>query len=393
MSRTFHVVKLSTPIGNAKFRVEGNVNGKRERKFFLTRELAETYQKERNIQLRNEGLAASAIPDWLRGEALRWNEELTLIGATIADAAREYLRNHDKRSMSVTVKAACETYLRHQQTRVVSGGLKHITYAANKKNVDKFDRAFSTHLICDINSLSLQKWIDSLPLALTSRENLRLNLSGLFSYAVKYNWVRENPLSRVEVDLHHATKTKRVDILTIGQASKLLEVAPAHLVPAIALGLFAGMRPNEILRMDWSMIDWQRGIIDAPASITKTAQQRDIPLSDNLVAWLSPYAKRFGRVCDLSEGRAREAITAAGQLAGICGEGAPHKAWPKDCLRHSYGSYEYARTENAPQTAARMGHMDVKTFFKYYRNRVPQTEGEAFGQIRPPASGKIVSMA
>jgi integrase len=62
-----------------------------------------------------------------------------------------------------------------------------------------------------------------------------------------------------------------------------------------AIGMFAGVRPEEICRVSWAMVDLDHSRIRIPGSITKTRIGRTIDLEPNAVAWLSSVPKRRGR--------------------------------------------------------------------------------------------------
>ena len=59
--------------------------------------------------------------------------------------------------------------------------------------------------------------------------------------------------------------------------------------------LFAGIRPDETLRLDWEDIDFERRQIDLPAKKTKGRTRRIIPMEPNLIAWLKPYRPESGK--------------------------------------------------------------------------------------------------
>ena len=59
--------------------------------------------------------------------------------------------------------------------------------------------------------------------------------------------------------------------------------------------------------------------------------------------------------------------------------------WPKDCLRHSYGSYHLAKFQHAGQTAEFMGHANPDMLYKHYRDVIKeQSDIDAFWQLTPP---------
>jgi hypothetical protein len=110
-------------------------------------------------------------------------------------------------------------------------------------------------------------------------------------------------------------------------------------------------------------------------------------MHQNLIEWLTPYRKASGPIFTQSLGRMSARISAAGRLAGIA-------KWPSDGLRHSYGSYEYARNRSADDTVSQMGN-SKDVFFGNYRNRVRRDEAIAYFDIRPSAEAqaKVVAIA
>ena len=57
------------------------------------------------------------------------------------------------------------------------------------------------------------------------------------------------------------------------------------LVPYLALGVFAGIRPDEIMRLDWAEVG--KTGVEIQAAKAKTRKRRIVSVSNNLRAWLS----------------------------------------------------------------------------------------------------------
>lgn len=91
------------------------------------------------------------------------------------------------------------------------------------------------------------------------------------------------------------TTEKEVVIFSPEEASKILNAAGRHLAtPFIAIGCFEGLRSEEIKRLDWKNVNFERGFIEVRADICKTKARRLVPISDNLRAWLKPFAMPSG---------------------------------------------------------------------------------------------------
>lgn len=63
------------------------------------------------------------------------------------------------------------------------------------------------------------------------------------------------------------------------EAHRLVDAAKEHIRGPIILGLHTGMRKSEILGLRWQEVDLDRGVINLPASRTKDADDREIPIN------------------------------------------------------------------------------------------------------------------
>jgi len=246
-------------------------------------------------------------------------------------------------------------------------------------------RPFGDRMMNDIKSDEIEEWISGLevfqpgrsnfgkPLSATSRNNFRRCLGVLFSFAASKAYCSGNPAAEV-------TKVKTVSdgvgILTVEQTKKLLANADAAILPFLAIGAFAGLRRSEIERLNWSEVSLEEREIEIKARNTKSARRRIVTISDNLAAWLRPYAKTSGPVLMLSPDAMRGAFERAREEAGI-------KTWPSNALRHGFASYHYQEHKNAALLAAELGHTDSDLLFDHYRSLVKGPAAKAYWQIRP----------
>src|ERR1700730_3965910 len=93
------------------------LNGKRQRKFFRTKEAAERALASVKVKLRKEGENALLITDTLRIEAFDCFKLLKPYGASLKDAVRFYIAHHEAASKSCTVEAAVDEYLKIQRLK------------------------------------------------------------------------------------------------------------------------------------------------------------------------------------------------------------------------------------------------------------------------------------
>lgn len=240
----------------------------------------------------------------------------------------------------------------------------------------------------------IRKFLSDCDLKPEGERNMLRNISVLFSWAVDHQYLTENPCSGIKVEAEKSDEPVR--ILTIKEAEHLLKsastalslplktgkdrietitVQPGDLIPWLTVGMFAGVRPDEAKLLEWHDIDFGRRHIDLPAKIAKDHQRRIIPMEPNLIEWLKPYrpANGEGKIVRNYRWKFQAFVKSIN-----------FSPWPKDCLRHSYGSYHLAKYENSGRTAAHMGHRSSQMLYERYREVIKeQADIEAFWKLVP----------
>lgn len=136
-------------------------------------------------------------------------------------------------------------------------------------------------------------------------------------------------------------------------------------------GLFVGLRPTEVSRLDWSSVrlDAERPHVVVDAAASKVLARRIVPLQPVAVAWLRLDALGSGPICcPQSSTRMR----GNARRAGI--------QWPPDVLRHTYASMRYASGIGAAQLSQEMGNSEA-ILFRHYREVVQPEEAATFWSI------------
>lgn len=342
------------------------------------------------IQRRNEGEAAFLFSAADRIDAQAALDLLKPHGATLRQAASFYVRNI---AVIQREKTAGEILTELLAAKVKDESSKRYQKDLRLKlEVFARDAQFQNRSIHEITRDELITWLYSLDVAAITRKNYARALSVLFTFAVDRHYCVSHPARKLAPE---KTNGKKPGILTTLEAKALLLSAEPDFVPALALGLFAGLRPeSEIWRLDWQSIKLHKRIIDVDKS-KNVMSHRHVRISDNLAAWLAPYVKTHGSVTVKGDSyytrleRARTgAITwleKAGQFVGNL------QNWPQDCLRHTFASMHCAAFRSPGDTSLELGHGgNLKVFERHYRDRVEEAEARAFWEIYP--SEKIVPM-
>jgi integrase len=347
--------------------------GKRQRKFYRTKEDAERELGVIKKKLRKEGEKALLIPDALRIEAIECGELLKSFNVSLKDAVSFYVAHHQAAAKSCTVEAAVKEYLKNQELKRRSK--RHITDLNYRLGV--FKGRFGTRLIATLSVHEVEEWLHGLGQAPRSLNNFHTAVSALFSFAVKRSYAAANPFAAID---KVRVPEKPPGILSVEQCQKLLNAADADIVPLLALQAFCGVRSAETLRLRWSDIDQARGFVQVAAEHAKGARRRLVDIPANLKAWLRPYADRTGKLWPRTLMKFYHKLDTVRVSAGIT-------KWPSNALRHSYASYHLAHHQNAAALALQMGHTSQTMIFSNYRELVTRREAKRYWNIRPKATG------
>jgi integrase len=351
------------PSGKTAFQIAVMVDGQRIHETFKTRAEAETRAQEIRAMRQREGAAAFTRPMEHRVEAVDYYVKHVLIYRN-APTVREIVAKLVEEKQKANKRPATLIELKHR--------LGH------------FANVFGDRHLSEITGDELSPWIQVVGKSPFSQRNYRKKLIQLWRYGIRKKWCVENVAEETERPELDETVP---GILTAEQCTRLLEHAPDFdMMPCCVLGLFCGIRTDELSRLTWPAVNLLGRMVTIGPKVAKKRRQRIIPLNDAALAWLTPYAKRSGPVVDPQNQRKRfDAWRAA---AGI-------KAWPDNALRLSFGSYHLAAYGDEIKTAMLMGHRNADILHQHYKALVTKAEAERFWALRPATDGaaKIAPLA
>jgi integrase len=358
-----------------KFVVNYREAGKRKRKFFETKEQAQSFAAFKNAELRKFGVEGAEFSSRLREEAAECVERLSAYGKTLTDAT-DFLVAHLKASeRSITTAALVEQLIAAKK----ADGMSRRYIEDLRSRLPRFTKKFDGQMVATITSTEIDNWLRALEVGATTRNNFRRTLVMMFNHAIARGYATDNPAAKT-------AKAKVVDsppgILTVQQTARLLEAAPPELLPYVAIGAFAGLRRAELERLDWSDVHFDADLIEVTAQKSKTARRRFVKIQPNLRAWLLPVRNHMGKV---TSDNFPKQLDAAREAAGIT-------EWPDNALRHSFASYHLAHFKDAAALALEMGHTDSGMIFNHYRQLVRPKEAERYWNIKPATTEKIVPL-
>jgi integrase/recombinase XerD len=201
-------------------------------------------------------------------------------------------------------------------------------------------------------------------------------LGVLWNFAVANKYVSENEPEKIEKP---TIDDRPTEILSPDHAKALLveaaKVENLGWLPYFAVSLFAGLRTNEILQMTWDQVDLESEIITVTPSQAKTRRRRIVRITPNLVLWLKRAKETTGLIVPFQGNDFWEGREAVREAAGL-------KEWPRNVLRHSFGSYYLAKHNDEGLTATQMGN-SPGIIVRNYREMVKPKDAVRYWQLAP----------
>ncbi|MCH9006037.1 MAG: site-specific integrase [Proteobacteria bacterium] len=129
---------------------------------------------------------------------------------------------------------------------------------------------------------------------------------------------------------------RRVRFLKELEADRLVEELPEHLRPVVNFALATGCRMMEILRLEWSRVDFDRQVSWLDHGSTKTGEGRGIPLNRDALLALREVQDQHERWCFTYKGKRMEKVGSAWRRAL---ERAGIEKFRFHDLRHTWASW------------------------------------------------------
>ncbi len=252
---------------------------------------------------------------------------------------------------------------------------------STSKAANFWTQQLSEPAAAQIDYLMLRKLIGEYPWpSAKHRNNLMIVLRGILNIAVEKGMLSENPAARID---NARVQHPQPNLLTPDEVKRVLNWMREHHPPGIAsyfqAAMFSGMRPEELIALEWRDVDFEMNVISVVRSFsagelkaTKTYRARlvaiDTHLKDALTLQLSVTGKAGSHVFInpvtgrpwVSEKSQREhywkpALEACGILKR-----------PAYQTRHTFASLSLTGGANPMWLAAQMGHTSTKMLLERY---------------------------
>lgn len=262
--------------------------------------------------------------------------------------------------------------------------------------------------------------------ALNTLRKVRSAAALVFGWAERRRMIRWNPARHVELPPAADTKPpRRIEALTLSEAQHLIAAASGHRLQALLeMALTCGMRPGELLGLEWRSVDLTGGTITIRQSLkwhdgqptigsTKTGKvRRPLSISPELVTSLIEHRRRqdaerrqlgpgpakwselvftteTGRPLDMAN--LRRTVRQWAKAAGLSKHVTPYS------LRHTACTILCEEGVSIESVADVTGHVDTRMLMLHYRHHTAPSitaavaTGSRILNPNPPSTSGTVS--
>ncbi|MEI6703433.1 MAG: site-specific integrase [Deltaproteobacteria bacterium] len=212
--------------------------------------------------------------------------------------------------------------------------------------------------VADIRAVNIDAWLEGMDKTTgRTKNNYRKAIITVLRYAKAKNYLPREDTTEGEFSTIYTVLPGEIGIYTPEQLKLLLTRISPRMLPAVALGAFAGLRSAEISRLEWEHIQFDDKVIAVPPSVAKKRIRRLAPILPVLAAWLRPYRKTNGKVLvRIGDEFALTTVFKAAVDAITGADGKPLISIIHNGLRHSFVSYRVAQLKNINAVAVESGN-------------------------------------
>jgi integrase len=388
----FRVGEFKNPSKKIAYRVYGyKMDGARIRENFKTHDEALARKQTLEVEAANVQTSGHTVFTKLTAQQVNDAEIASsmlegLGDWTFAKVARFFLDNYREPVTNVAVKLAFDKFIKEK----TAANLRPHSIQNLKSKAKGLLDNHGEKPVANITTETVRELIFKESRGSKARDNYRRALHGFFAWSHAQGYCAANPVTSIT-----PIKVDRIDpvILTPEQVTELLDAAHTHkegsLVPYVALAVFAGLRPTELSRLTWDKIDIRGRAITIGSDMAKMRSKRIVTISDNLRAFLAPFASKKPEIVGQNWRRDFDAVKLAAGYGSPTEDKPKLRPWTQDVLRHTAISYHLAKYQHEGKTAGWAGN-SPDMIQKHYKGLVKAGAAKKFWSIRPEPSGKVV---
>ena len=256
--------------------------------------------------------------------------------------------------------------------------------------LNDFASTFPATAVCDLTkehmNTFMQKHSSHSP---KSRNHYRGAVKMFLSWCVKRDFLEAtNRLLEADSMTTETTGTTELDFYRAEELQAMLNRAAktpnpdsqnfSELLPIVALGGLAGLRLEEILRLDWSDVWRVKNHIEITAQKAKTRSRRLVEMCPALASWLAPFSDKTGRVFKKSHDTFHSLFVSLRESTELSRK-IPAR---RNGLRHAFCTFHYALHANENLTSQQAGNSPAM-IHQHYKGLATKEEAEKWFAVMP----------
>lgn len=342
---------------------------RRQRRFFRHRSDAEKFLAD----VTQTSLPVGEL--WDRRTEILYNlDRLRNVPTSLTDVVTFYLANgvrHETAKLSVVMERFLSEKQRTGRSRSYDQAMRYcfnrfLQHVGVDRSIGDITRQEITDYVYETNR----------HVGPVVKTNLLTNLSVLFNFAVKEDFVEKNPVEKID---RPTVPFQKPHVLSPSDFEILLRRCYKNqwfdrLTVYVLVG-FCGIRVEEASRLRWTEIDLQRQIVEVPATVAKKASFRNNRIPPNAMEWLRAVEdkRRTGPIIGANW---KSLLVSTVRFCPI--------DYRQNCIRHSFCSYALAGGWPLADVVAYMGHSGSPSMiFSHYRNVVSEEDAKRWFGIVP----------
>jgi Phage integrase, N-terminal SAM-like domain len=354
-----------------------DLEGRRIRKKFSTRDAALDWKNRKEIELLNRGRKLHSVITDLSNEQIKEAQACFLRlrdRYRLTECIDFFLQHFHEPDFKISLSEANVKF-----RGALEGQVRERTMVQLKSTLGQFERFMENCDLHEITHEDVERYLRSLRakdgVNSASRKtwnNYRADLHLFFEWCTdkQRRWISSNPAAdttRFKIDGDH------IEVLNLDRARGLMnhvaEFKGGKLVRYFALALFAGVRPGgelEKLAQREELIDLSNKVVRITASVSKTGKPRQIKIRENLRQWLTRFP---GEIFPVNCDREFKAVRKKFALS-------------HDILRHTFISMHIGAFKSFADAALESGNSE-KIIRDHYLNTSTSNEAKSFWKIYP----------
>ncbi len=379
----FKIMVFPNPSGQQIWRVQGRkIDGQRVRENFKIQAEAKARKAELEIEALNLSSGVGFRQTRLTDDQLAQAESafLKLQGKPLVLAVEYFLQHGCTMTADISITEAVTKFLAAKATQ---RKLRPRTLQDYKSRLKPLADIYGNQSLCSVSRSELETLVFKPGQAADTTNGNRRVLHAFFSWCVAEDYALVNPVAKIATT---ARDQREPEILTLDEIKLFLravmtcknDMPLAHAI----LGLFVGLRPEEIARLDWKNVDLEQRLVRIQGDGAKLRQRRVIEIPENAIVWLR---RCFGQ--PLAPSGMRREWDKARRTAGFKGSWSRKgdenlKPWPPDVVRHTAISFHLAHGKDENDTASWAGNSPT-TVHTHYKGLVNPRETAMFWSLTP----------